>query len=190
MEQTANRNGFLHNLRYRRDRYRQALGILFVILVSALAQPQLLPAGIGCMLIIAGVIVRLWASGHIHKNRELATTGPYALVRHPLYVGNLLLLAGFAFASNLWWSWLLLAAILAGFYPPAIQREDEYLHGKFGHAWERWRDTTRAVLPRFDGERRWREGEWSLARSLKQNGEPLIAAFLLLCAFLLLSRLP
>lgn len=190
MEQTAGRKGFIHSLRFRRDRYRQALGISFVILVSALAQPQLLPSMAGLVLVLGGVAVRLWASGHIHKNRELARDGPYAFVRHPLYVGNVLLLVGFALASGQWWSWLLLAVILAGFYPPAIAREDAYLHEKFGQAWERWRENTLALWPRFDGEREWRAGQWSFAQSLKQNGEPLIAVFLLLCAALLLSRLP
>lgn len=188
--ETAVRKGFLYSLRYRRDRYRQALGIGFVILVSALSLPRPALVAGGLLLVAIGVVIRLWASGHIRKNHELAMDGPYALVRHPLYVGNIFLLTGFALASGLWWSWILLVVILLGFYPPAIRREDAYLAERFEEVWVRWRERTPALLPRFDGERRWRGGQWSFAQSLRQNGEPLIAAFLLLCAALLLSRLP
>lgn len=185
MTESAARKGFLYTLRFRRDRYRQAFGILFVILVSALGQSHpalLVPGGV---LVVLGIAVRLWASGHIRKNRELAVDGPYAFVRHPLYVGNILLLCGFALASGLWWSALLLAVLFAGFYPPAIAREDAFLEDRFGDTWRAWRAATHALWPRlapYGGEL---GGEWSFRQSLRQNGEPLIAVFLLACLVLL-----
>ena len=64
---------------------------------------------------VLGILVRLWASGHVKKDKVLATTGPYAYVRHPLYVGNHLITFGFCLASGLWWSfiaWLAIALTL------------------------------------------------------------------------------
>lgn len=189
MTDTVNRKGFLHSLIYRRDRYRQHLGILFVILVTAVGKPVDVLLQIGVVLVVLGVAVRLWASGHIRKNRELAVDGPYAFVRHPLYVGNILLLCGFALASGLWWSAVLLLILFAGFYPPAIAREDQFLEGKFGQVWRDWRSKTHALLPRMLPFSEWRRSGWSFGQSLRQNGEPLIAVFLLACAFILFYRL-
>lgn len=122
---------FLHDIRYKRQRFRQFIGIAFIILVSAAGRPKGLLFVPGAVLVILGIAARLWASGHIKKNKALATDGPYAYVRHPLYVGNLTLGFGFCLASGLWWSLPLLTAVLLAFYPPAIRREDEKLHRRF-----------------------------------------------------------
>src|SRR5262245_3386636 len=46
---------------------------------------------LGCALIFAGLAIRTWAAGILRKTRELTTTGPYALIRNPLYVGSFLI---------------------------------------------------------------------------------------------------
>ena len=180
---------FLEDILHRRDRYRQFIGISFLILVSAAGRP--LPAlfWIGAAIAVIGSGVRLWASGHIKKNKALATDGPYAYVRHPLYVGNILLGIGFSLASGLWWSGPLYIAILVFFYPHAIKHEDEKLHRLFGEAWEKWQANTRALIPRFanDGGP---SGQWSFMQSLRQNGEPIIALILVLCLYYLYLKLP
>jgi len=122
---------FFHDIRYHRERYRQFIGISFVILVSVVGKPNELLFFAGGVLVFLGIAVRLWSSGHIKKNKALATDGPYAFVRHPLYVGNITLGFGFACASSLWWSFPLLILILLVFYPHAIHREDENLHRMF-----------------------------------------------------------
>jgi protein-S-isoprenylcysteine O-methyltransferase Ste14 len=179
---------FLHDIRYRRDRFRQFVGITFVVLVSLAGRPVAGLYWIGAAIACAGIAVRLWASGHIKKNKVLATDGPYALVRHPLYVGNILLGCGFSLASGLWWSGPLFIAIVLLFYPQAIRREDEKLRHLFEEDWERWRRQTRALLPRFAPARSL-AGRWSFRQSLRQNGEPLIALFLLAGLYILYIRL-
>jgi protein-S-isoprenylcysteine O-methyltransferase Ste14 len=129
--------------------------------------------------------VRLWSSGHIKKNKALATDGPYAFVRHPLYVGNITLGFGFALASGLWWSLPLLILMLLAFYPHAIHREDENLHRMFKKDWEQWRKETPALIPRLSRYRDAQGGRWSFMQSLRQNGEPLIALFLLFWLYFL-----
>jgi protein-S-isoprenylcysteine O-methyltransferase Ste14 len=180
----------LHDLRHRRERFRQFVGITFVALVSLLGEPKgMVLFSVGAFFVFLGTATRLWSSGHIMKNKALATTGPYGYVRHPLYVGNITLGFGFALASGLWWSFLLFFAILMVFYPPAIQREDEKLHRRFKQEWEQWRERTRALIPRLTPYNPAEPGGWSLWQSLRRNGEPLIALFLLFWLYVLYLQL-
>ena len=179
---------FLHDIRHRRDRYRQFIGILFVFLVSAVGRPEHLLLAFGTLFVLLGIGVRLWASGHIKKNKDLATDGPYAYVRHPLYVGNILLGVGFCLGSGLWWSYPLFALILIGFYPQAIRHEDDKLHRIFGQQWESWQKRTRALIPHLSADGA-SAGQWSFYQSLRQNGEPVIALVLLACLYYLYLRL-
>jgi len=183
----------LYRLRYQRFRYRQFCGIAFAVLLTVLARPSTLGFGVGAVLVAAGVVVRLWASGYVKKDQELATAGPYAYVRHPLYVGNFLLAFGLCAASGLWWSfplWLLLAW---AFYPPAIRREDAKLRRLFPEQWDAWRARTLALIPSRrpyaapggGGE----EPEWSFRQSLVQNGEPVYAALFTLSLIVIATRL-
>jgi len=176
---------FLHDIRYHRERFRQFLGIAFVILVSTAGEPKKMLLATGGGLVVLGIAVRLWASGHIKKNKVLATDGPYTYVRHPLYVGNITLGFGFALASGLWWSLPLLVGILVAFYPHAIRREDERLHRMFNKEWEQWRKGTRALIPRLISYQFTQRGNWSFRQSLRQNGEPIIALFLLFWLYFL-----
>jgi protein-S-isoprenylcysteine O-methyltransferase Ste14 len=176
---------FLYDIRYHRERFRQFIGISFVILVSAAGQPKGPLFIFGGVLVFLGIAVRLWASGHIKKNKALATDGPYAYVRHPTYVGNLTLGFGFALASGLWWGLPLFIVILFAFYPHAIHKEDENLHRMFEEDWEQWRKSTRALIPRLTPYRPGQRGRWSFMQSLRHNGEPIIALFLLFWLYFL-----
>jgi len=179
----------LHDLRHRRERFRQFIGIAFVVLVSLLGKPSWMLFCVGALVALLGIATRLWSSGHIVKNKALATTGPYGYVRHPLYVGNITLGFGFALASGLWWSFPLFLGILLLFYPPAIRREDEKLHRRFKEAWEEWREKTRALIPRLTPYSPSESGSWSFWQSLRRNGEPIIALFLAFWLYVLYIRL-
>ncbi len=171
-----------------RDSLRQSLGLVMVGVWTWFGQARPRWWLLGAILALIGILVRLWASGYIKKNKQLATDGPYAWVRHPLYVGNFLIAVGFATASGLWWAWVMLLVFWLIFYPNAIRDEDTKLERVFGDSWRAWRAQTRALLPRTTP---YRSGEaterssWSFTQSLKSNGEPVIAVFLLTCLYLL-----
>jgi protein-S-isoprenylcysteine O-methyltransferase Ste14 len=173
-------------LRYH-EQSRQWFAVLFCLVVS-LAGSTTMPMFIaGTVLIVVGEAVRLWASGHVKKNKVLATDGPYAFVRHPLYVGNILVVLGFSMASMLWWAYALMIFLLWFYYPPAISYEDNKLKSLFGDAWVNWSRDIHALIPSF--KRKPAQGEpseWSFKQSMMQNGEPVIAAYLVLCLYLLL----
>ena len=78
-------------------RLRLPLGFLFGIAYLVFARPTPLTLAVGGAIALIGVVVRAWASGHISKNERLATSGPYAHTRNPLYFGSFLIAAGFAF---------------------------------------------------------------------------------------------
>ena len=179
----------IRNLRYH-EASRQWFAILFVLLVCLLGTPVLMPIYIGGGIAVVGTLIRLWASGHVMKNKVLATDGPYAFVRHPLYVGNILLLLGFSIASSLWWSYLLMIALLFFYYPPTIAYEDNKLKNFFGEPWEEWSKTTKALIPTLPNRsNKDSEGSsWSFKKSLVQNGEPVIVVYLIGCMYLLYNN--
>jgi protein-S-isoprenylcysteine O-methyltransferase Ste14 len=176
---------FLSDIRYRRDRFRQFMGVSFVILVSVAGRPHEVLFLIGSVVVCLGIAARLWASGHVKKNKALATDGPYAYVRHPLYVGNITLGIGFCLASGLWWSFPLFIAIVLIFYPHAIRHEDERLHYSFKEDWEQWSRKTRALIPGLTPSQPNQQSSWSFMQSLRHNGEPIIALFLLSWLYIL-----
>ena len=179
---------WLRELRYH-EFSRQTLGLLLVVFFGLVGQPSAAAFYVGTIIIALGIIVRLYASGFIVKNKELATHGPYALVRHPLYTGNILILFGFCFAAGLWWVWLVSIAFFWFYYPTAIEYEDRKLHAIFGDAWLTWRNSTPALMPSFKKWRGVTAGHWSFMKSLRQNLEPLIAAFLLFWVWFLWGKL-
>jgi hypothetical protein len=83
------------------------------------------------VLVLPGLALRAAASGTVKKNRELAVTGPYAYTRNPLYLGSMLMAAGFAVALLSWPLALLLAAGFAVIYIPVIASEERFLRDTF-----------------------------------------------------------
>ncbi len=112
-------------------RLRVPGGFLVMAAFALLSRPSARSVAAGLPVSTLGLLLRAWAAGHLEKNVRLATTGPYAWMRNPLYAGTLLVAAGFAIASRS----LLLAAVFAivfGLvYLPAIQVEEEYLREIF-----------------------------------------------------------
>lgn len=115
-------------------RIRVPLGFLTAALyVFELWRRAPQPAAIAwsLLLVIPGVLLRGYASGYVKKNRELTQTGPYAYTRNPLYLGSMLIAAGFAVALESWLIALVLAAGFAVIYIPVIASEEQFLRSAF-----------------------------------------------------------
>jgi protein-S-isoprenylcysteine O-methyltransferase Ste14 len=113
------------------------------------AHPQVKWLLYGVGIAICGLILRGYAAGHLRKHQQLATSGPYAFTRNPLYLGSVLLAAGFSVASHSWISALLLATYLAIFYPVVIRREQSELKAHYGDAFVEYASQVPAFWPRF-----------------------------------------
>ena len=140
----------------------------------------------------AGETLRLWAVGHIgriSRTRQdevggLVDVGPYARLRNPLYVGNMLLFAGIGVIQ--WPSALLCVPLLALYYQQIVRWEEENLQEKLG---DPYRDYLRRV-PRWLPLGSPKTGLWSLQTALRSERSTLIAIAVILGALLLRSRLP
>ncbi|MDH3588218.1 MAG: isoprenylcysteine carboxylmethyltransferase family protein [Gammaproteobacteria bacterium] len=177
----------LREIRYK-ESARQILGFVFAFAVAIAGKPVLPLAYLGVPLVVIGIAIRLWSSGHIMKNSVLATNGPYAYVRHPLYTGNILLLLGLAIAGSQLWAYVVLAIFLYVFYPTAIEYEDYKLEGLFGDEWRAWSQQTPALVPRRIRTDADSKGPWSLKTSMSRNAEPIIAAVLLGCLIVIFVK--
>lgn len=181
-------NKLIRPLRYH-EASRQWFAVLFVPLVSYFGQPTREMLIAGGVVALIGTLIRLWASGHVKKNKVLATDGPYAYVRHPLYVGNILILLGFSMASNLWWAYALMVFLILFYYPPAISYEDAKLNRLFGEEWQNWSKNIHALIPTFTNKAGSTSSEWSFKQSLFQNLEPVIVLYLIGFMYMLFSKL-
>ena len=124
-----------------------ALGIAYVIF----AQPTRTLLDAGAAVALLGVVTRGWAAGYLDKDQRLATAGPYAYTRNPLYLGSFLIGSGFALAGR---SLILGAAFLGLFllvYRPVMRREAEHLRRQFGEVYNGY---ARAVPLLFPGRLR------------------------------------
>jgi protein-S-isoprenylcysteine O-methyltransferase Ste14 len=142
-----------------------------VALVFAQPRPELLAGG--AAIVAAGLAVRAWAAGHLRKEQPLTTSGPYAHLRHPLYFGTAILLAGFAVACGRLWLVLLLGAYFVLLFVPVMRREErertklaldgyaEYA-GRVPAFWPRLRALPGAA-GRFDVSLYLRNREWRAA---------------------------
>jgi protein-S-isoprenylcysteine O-methyltransferase Ste14 len=129
-------------------RIRVPLGFAFAILYFWLAKPTALSILIGAALVIPGLLIRALASGHVRKNQQLTISGPYAYTRNPLYLGSLILAAGFALAARSWWIAIAMAVFFLTIYLPVIRAEEAFLREQFPQFTEYARDVPR-LLPRL-----------------------------------------
>jgi len=172
--------GWFDSIRFN-EILRQGIGLLLVAVCAYFAQLDSGTVAIGLAMAFAGQVFRIYAAGFIHKNKQLASTGAYALVRHPLYTGNFLILIGFALAAaNLYVAGGVLAFFLI-WYPAAIAYEDAKLERIFEDEWRVWSKNIRAIIP---GRFRWADLKaegWDTYQSLIRNGELPISLYLLSC---------
>lgn len=124
-----------------------------LLLWIVLTRPQPLsifsPSGlVACLLIIDGVFLRSWSAGIVHKDQRLATIGPYALCRHPLYVGSFLVLCGVMLMLGGGGLMVLAAALFALIYIPTARNEELVLAAEFADQWTAYCQTTAMLFPR------------------------------------------
>ena len=104
----------------------------------------------GCALAVAScILIRWWAALHVAglKSQVLVTDGPYARVRHPLYLGSFLGMLGTGLmlgSLHLGAGFLVLCVAV---FAPTIVREERFLRSRFCEAHERYASQVPAILP-------------------------------------------
>jgi protein-S-isoprenylcysteine O-methyltransferase Ste14 len=112
-------------------RLRVPSGFLLAAVFGWFSHPTAQSLAIGAPISLVGLALRAWAAGCLAKNRELATGGPYAYTRNPLYIGTLVVAAGLVIASRSVGLGILFAAVFLFIYLPVIQNEEQHLRKLF-----------------------------------------------------------
>jgi protein-S-isoprenylcysteine O-methyltransferase Ste14 len=139
----------------------------------------------GVTVSVFGLLLRAWAAGHIRKNSALATSGPYAFTRNPLYLGSFLLGLGFTIGSGWWPLGIIFVVLFLGIYLPVMRVESETLAQLFGESYQRYARGVPLFLPRLTPYRS-EGGKTEFDRSLYMRYREYRAALGLLVAWGLL----
>ena len=140
----------------------RALIIVVVILLTRLGafrnhglQTDPWRAGLGLVLFAVGLGFAIWARIHIGRNwggpmtqkdhPELVTSGPYHLVRHPIYSG--ILVAGAGTAVALGWIWLIAVALAGVYFVYSASVEERYMNEQFPDAYPGYKRSTKMLVP-------------------------------------------
>ncbi len=104
---------------------------------------------LGVVLVVVGVGLRSWSAGILRKNAELTMTGPYGLIRNPLYLGSFMMMFGFcALLSNPTNFLVILGPVLL-IYLVQVRQEEKLLADRFPEQWAVYSKTTPRFLPGF-----------------------------------------
>lgn len=154
-------------------RWRVSLSWLAGVGALAVARPTPSSFAAGVAVGMLGQALRLWAAGHLERASGLTTSGPYAWTRNPLYLGSMIMGAGFVVASSRWELILVLGLLVFGVFVPVIRQETAHLSAKFPESYARFAEAVPLLVPRFPRDPRPGEPRrfaWTRARV---NGEHL-----------------
>jgi protein-S-isoprenylcysteine O-methyltransferase Ste14 len=142
----------------------------FAILLFIFARSTLLGFFVGIPIMVSGEVIRIWSHGYLRKIRRLASAGPYAYVRNPLYVGNFLI--GLGFCVIIWHPAIIFFYVVgfSAIYLLTVKGEEEKLAFKFGEAYALYSKSVPRFIPRltpyearthakFSSHRVWGHGE-------------------------------
>jgi protein-S-isoprenylcysteine O-methyltransferase Ste14 len=142
-------------------RLRVTSGFILVVAFAWFSHPDVKSLALGLPVSVIGLLLRAWATGHVEKNIRLAESGPYAYVRNPLYLGTLLVAAGFVIASRRWLLAVLFGAVFLLIYLPAIELEEQHLRKLFP-SFAAYAERVPALWPTLAPVRRDERFRWEL----------------------------
>lgn len=156
--------------------------LLFILLFFALREGDYLERNVGhwadkiykagCLtisflgLFIRGLTIGYTPEGTSGRNtkeqiaEQLNTRGMYSVVRHPLYLGNFVIMLGISMYLEVWWFAVIIMPIYYIYYERIMFAEEEYLRDKFGKLYLDWASVTPAFIPHL---RRWEKPELSFS---------------------------
>jgi protein-S-isoprenylcysteine O-methyltransferase Ste14 len=141
-------------------KYRSYTPIPFLVVMIWFAEPTLPSMVLGFLMIVGGEAIRFWGVSIAGSETRttgkvggtyLITNGPFAYVRNPLYVGNIVMYAGVGVMSMALFPWLLAGAVLWFYfqYHMIVTREEEYLAKRFGGEYENYTRGVGRFVPRL-----------------------------------------
>ena len=169
-------------------RLRVPSGFLIVVVFAWLSRPTPESLALGVPVSALGLALRAWAAGCLAKNRQLATGGPYAYTRNPLYIGTLLVAIGLVVAARNVYLGVLFALVFLLVYLPVIQLEEQHLRRLFPEYAAYAREVP-ALLPRLTPYARKSSNPFSGAQYLRNQEYQATAGFVAGVLFLLFVKM-
>lgn len=164
-------------------KHRTQLSGFLGVFILVLAKPTAKSLLGGLFLIVIGESIRIWSSGHIHKNKILTVTGPYSLTRNPLYVGSFLLGTGFVIATNIPWLIILYLVFFGVIYWFTIRWEEDKLKTIFVQEWKEYSRNVPRYFPVLKIPK-YRKGEFGWSQVFKnkelQNASVVLVVYAIL----------
>ena len=173
-------------------RQRVRIGYVLAVVVLYFSRPEPRPILIGAGVGLLGLAIRAYAAGYLHKQAVLATSGPYARTRNPLYFGSSILTLGAAIAMNSWLSAALLLLYFALVYTLVMRREEIELRGHHGSEFEAYARSVPLFFPRLSAAKQptTTAGSFSWSQYRKNHEYQAALGFLfLLLALVVIWRL-
>lgn len=150
--------------------FRARLPLLLLAALLLFAHPTWRSwALLGIPFLLMGQGLRTWAVGYLHKDRELATGGPYAFCRHPLYLGTFLSGVGVSVLVGSWTVGIAFAAIFAAVYFPTVRQEEGYLERVYGQAFQDYAARVPVFFPRLRPIDVGEPGRWRWSRLISNE---------------------
>lgn len=178
---------------------RQLLTYAGVAALLYLSDPMPVTYAIGCLFAAAGIALRVWACGHLRKNENLTTSGPYAHVKHPLYLGTFLIAFGGILAAGstrvpavfIWAAAgpVFLAAFFGYYLPKKKRVEGERMARFFGDAYTEYGAAVPDFLPSLSPFRNASRQAWDYGTFRRNHEIGMDAVVVALFAAMLLRRL-
>ena len=165
-------------------RLRSLTALPFIFILIYFARPTFISALVGAIPLVLGELLRLWAVGYagggtrsrtLGAASDLVTTGPYAHVRNPLYLGNLLLSLGVCVIANVYW---MIIVLLIGYfiqYLPIIASEEAYLRDFCGTSYQSYYTAVPRFIPRLRSYANPSAHSFSFSRALRAEKRTLTA---------------
>jgi protein-S-isoprenylcysteine O-methyltransferase Ste14 len=149
--------------------------IASIVLLVFIAQPKIWSVIAGGIFVLAGELIRVWAAGHLRRNQEVTTSGPYAYLRDPFYLGRLLLMIGFCVMATGYGLYLGLPVGLCVFaysyMPRKHKQEMTRLEKHFGEGYRQYASYCRSLMPRLKPYAQSDNRNWSASLFWNENRE-------------------
>src|SRR5262245_18593472 len=144
-------------------RWRVRLGYVLAIFVLWFARPTPRSIVIGALVGTAGLVIRAYAAGYLHKQSVLTVTGPYGYTRNPLYLGSSIVALGAGIATRSWISGAILVVYFALVYAVVMRREENELFIQHGEAFRVYANAVPLFFPRMTPANLGAAGNFSLS---------------------------
>ncbi|MDT8271914.1 MAG: isoprenylcysteine carboxylmethyltransferase family protein [Desulfomonilia bacterium] len=161
-----------------------------IVLLVVFANPSWTSCFFGFLFVLAGEALRFWATGHLRKNEELTTSGPYAYLQSPLYLGSFIIGTGLCIMAQNPVIWILTALVfLTSYVPRKKEREWGRLEKMFGQEFLTYKANVPYFIPRLDPYPEGSKHLWSFAQVIENTEHQTALVILLISAFIFIRAL-